>query len=198
MNARLADIANPIADRAKALVRGGAASILIAIDGRSGVGKSTIARYLRNVLNAALICGDDFFAGAVTAPTSPVDAAHLADGCIDRRRLRAVLTTLKSGRAVVFHAFDWDAFDGRLCTTQTRVEPRPVLILEGVYAGHPDLRDLADLLVLIDAPAEERDRRLLAREGALTQWERQWRHAEDWYFTHLSPADQFDLVISNA
>lgn len=44
-------------------------------------------------------------------------------------------------------------------------------------------------------PPQERERRLLAREGVLTPWERQWHRAEDWYFEHLARPEDFDALI---
>lgn len=43
---------------------------VVAIDGRSGVGKSTFARDLAERLGAALVEGDDFFAGGWPSATT--------------------------------------------------------------------------------------------------------------------------------
>lgn len=172
-----------------------APTCLIAIDGRSGVGKSTIAEQLAQRLDAALVSGDDFYAGGTEIHAgSPED---LADICIDRRRLGAVLKDLKAGRAVDYRAFDWDRFDESLSVEPVTIRPRPVVIAEGVYANHPDLGHLVDLSVLVRVPEAERARRLLDREGALTAWERQWHRAEDWYFATAARPEHFDVVIDN-
>lgn len=169
--------------------------VLVAIDGRSGVGKSTLADTLSAQLSCTVIHGDDFFAGGVEVHDLTPEA--LADICIDRRRLRAALETLKAGIAAHFAAFDWEAFDGRLLREESRLDPSPLLILEGVYTFHPDFRDLIDYAVLVDVSEAERTRRLLAREGEISDWERQWHRAEDWYFSELSRAEDFDEVIEN-
>jgi hypothetical protein len=36
---------------------------------------------------------------------------------------------------------------------------------------------------------------LLAREGSIGAWERQWHEAEEWYFTHLAPPHGFDAIL---
>ncbi|MEM0948185.1 MAG: hypothetical protein AAGK37_12315 [Pseudomonadota bacterium] len=168
---------------------------LIAIDGRSGTGKSTLAVQLARHLGATLVSGDDFFAGGTAV--LDLDDASLADICIDRARLRDVLGTLKSGWTATYKPFDWDAFDGSLAPVQTRLLPGPFLIVEGAYSTHPDLRPLIDIAVLVDLPAADRESRLIAREGHLGPWERQWHRAEDWYFNQLVPRENFDVRIVN-
>ena len=37
--------------------------------------------------------------------------------------------------------------------------------------------------------------RLLAREQSLTDWERQWHEAEEWYFANVAPAAGFDIIV---
>jgi hypothetical protein len=51
--------------------------------------------------------------------------------------------------------------------------------------------------VLLRVPDAVRLARLLAREGEIGPWESQWHEAEEWYFAHAVPADQFDLVLDN-
>ena len=169
--------------------------VLVAIDGRSGAGKSTIAGALAALVSCTLIRGDDFFAGGVEV--HDLTPETLAEICIDRTRLRNVLETLKARKPARYTAFDWEAFDGRLAQAETHLEPNKVLILEGVYAFHPDFRDLVDYSVLVETQDAERTRRLLAREGEISDWERQWHRAEDWYFAALSRAEDFDVVIEN-
>lgn len=167
--------------------------LIIGIDGRSGVGKSTLARRLAPVLGAVVIEGDAFFAGGVGMIAS--SAAERADVCIDRPKLRAVLEALRTGRTARFRAFDWEAFDGRLQAHAVEVPVTGRYILEGVYACHPDFHDLLDLKALTCANRTLRDERLLAREGVIGQWERQWHEAEDWYFEALMPDGHFDVRV---
>lgn len=166
---------------------------VVALDGRSGTGKSTLAARLATELDATVIDGDDFFAGGVDVrEDTPADRAR---DCIAWRRQRPVLEALRAGRTATYHAFDWDAFDGSLEADATQHAPRPVVILEGVYAARPELADLVDLRVLLRVSDEVRLARLLAREGALGPWEKQWHEAEEWYFAHSAPAASFDMIV---
>lgn len=176
------------------MARGRGLPFLVAIDGRSGVGKSTFADALCQNLDASLVSGDDFFAGGIGLLDCDPDV--LADICIDRQRLLSVLKTLKSNRAARYAPFDWDAFDGSLASPVT-VRPAPFIVLEGVYAHHPDLRKLVDYAVLLTVPLPERERRLQRREGEITAWERQWHRGEAWYFYNLAHPDNFNEVIEH-
>ena len=166
---------------------------IVALDGRSGSGKSTLARMLAAEGGVAVIAGDDFYAGGVGLRVdSPEDRVA---ACIDWTRQRAVLLALRDGREATWRAFDWDAFDGRLCKEPTVIAPRPVVVLEGVYAARPELADLVDLRLQVHVDDACREGRLLAREGTIGPWERQWHDAEAHYFTHIMPPAAFDAVL---
>ena len=175
--------------RAKGLGR----PYVIGVDGRSGAGKSTLAARLASALGACVLEGDDFFAGGVSLRRD--SAEERVRHCIDWRRQRPVLEALRAGRTASYFAFDWEVFDGRLEAEPRSLAPRAFVVFEGVYSTRPELRDLTDLRVLLRAKDEIRNARLLAREGTIGPWERQWHEAEDWYFTNLVPPDGFDVVL---
>jgi uridine kinase len=167
--------------------------VVVAIDGRSGVGKSTLAAQLAPLVGGTVIDGDDFYAGGVGILGDPLPAR--ASRCIDWQAQRRVLAALRRGEAAVYHAFDWDAFDGRLRPEVTRISAAPVILLEGVYSGRPELADLVDAAILVTVPDTVRHARLLGREGEIGPWELQWHEAEDWYFAHAAPKARFDLIL---
>jgi len=70
-----------------------------------------------------------------------------------------------------------------------------VVILEGVYSARPELRDLIDLRLLLRIDETTRYARLLAREGSIGAWERQWHEAEEHYFSAIVPDAYFDVII---
>ena len=175
------------------LARGLARPCVVALDGRSGAGKSTLAADIAGALDACVLDSDAFFAGGVAVRSdAPEDRVR---ACIDWKKQRPVLETLRSGREASYLAFDWDAFDGRLNTEPTFVEPRPIVLFEGVYTARPELADLIDLRVLLRVSETTRIARLLAREGSIGAWERQWHEAEEWYFTHLAPPEAFEVIL---
>ena len=167
--------------------------IVVAIEARSGVGKSTFARQIADEVDANVIQGDDFYAGGVTLrPDGPGERmAH----CIDWKRQRPVLEALRRSERAAWCRFDWDAFDGSLEASARTCDPPKVVLLEGVYCARHELRDLLDLRVLLRAPQALHIKQLVAREGSISPWEKQWLEAEDHYFASVVSADGFDLVL---
>lgn len=166
----------------------------VALDGRSASGKTTLAAALAEILGAAVIEGDDFYTGGTEARTEP--PVELVKLCIDWQEQRRVLEALRAGQAASWHAFDWEAFDGRICEDPTVLSPRPIVILEGVYASRPELDDLIDVKILVRADEALRESRLVAREGTITPWQRRWEAAEEYYFEFIRPPTSFDASAS--
>jgi uridine kinase len=77
--------------------------------------------------------------------------------------------------------------------------PRAIIILDGAYSARPELRDLIDLAVLVEAPETIRHERLAAREesGFLARWHARWDSAEEHYFTVVRPPEAFDLTLTS-
>ena len=183
------------------------APILMALDGPSGSGKSTLARVVAEALDATVVPSDDFFAAEISDAEwdmrSPRDRAAAG---LDWRRLRCeALEPLLAGMSAQWHAFDFEAGvrpDGTYAMRAdfTKRHPAAVIALEGAYSARPELSDLIDLAVLVDAPVQLRQTRLAAREAPsfLKAWHGRWDAAEAHYFTHVRPPSSFDLIVSTA
>lgn len=133
--------------------------LVIALDGPSAAGTSTLATDLGLRLAASVVEGDDFHRDMPEEQRWSLNAAQGVEEYFDWQRLRhEVLEPLCAGRLARYHPFSWrpgGGLDDRIVT----VAPTPVIIVEGVYTGRPQLRDLVDLAVLVETPAEERRRR---------------------------------------
>lgn len=173
--------------------------LLVALDGRSGVGKSSLASAVADRIGAVVIDGDDFYAGGPAEYWDALTAEQKTDRVIDWRRQRIVLEQLRRGSAASWHPYDWDADDGRRSSSRLTCQPGGVVILEGAYSTRPELADLLSLRVLLDLPRPERRRRLLAREGGQyrAEWEARWSESEDFYFGTVMPPSAFDLVLTS-
>lgn len=171
--------------------------LIVAIDGRSGAGKSTLAADLAAELGAAVIDGDDFYAGGTADEWGAMTPAERAEHCIDWRRQRLVLEPLARGEEATWHPYDWQQDDGRLSARSCSCRPAQVVILEGAYSARPELADLIDVRVMLDVPDEPRRERLLRREGEhyRAEWEARWASAEEYYFNNVMPPEAFDLVM---
>jgi uridine kinase len=171
--------------------------LVVAIDGRGGAGKSTLARAVAAEVGASAIEGDDFYAGGTAAEWDQRTAEDKAARCIDWPRQRAVLEAVRRGEAPTWRSYDWDAFDGRLAAEISHRPAAPIVIFEGVYSARPELADLLDLRVVLDTPTAIRRQQLLDREGDdhRADWEGRWAEAEDHYFGIVMPPEAFDLVL---
>jgi uridine kinase len=184
---------------------GRAAPFLLALDGPSGAGKSTLAAALAAALpSVVLVSSDDFYAAHVpSAEWDLMPPAERAAQAVDWRRLRVeALEPLKAGRPARWRPFDFEAVqaDGTYplrAAPEVRA-PAAVIVLDGAYSSRPELADLIDLSVLVEAPAAVRRTRLAAREPAafLVEWHARWDAAEAYFFGQVRPPSAFDLVVS--
>lgn len=171
--------------------------IVIAVDGRSGTGKSTLSAWIALHVGATLIDQDDFYAGGdidMWRHLTPREKAHRV---IDWRRVRTeALLPLRSGVQAHWHPFDWEAMEG-LASKPITAQPSRIVILDGAYSSRPELGDLIDLSILVTLPDAVRRERLQKREGEgfISEWFSIWDEAEEYYFGTVRPSDTFDLVI---
>jgi uridine kinase len=191
-SAALMRAAEMIVSEVRRLAVGRDTPLLVALDGCSGAGKSTLAVLISAQLGAALVQGDDFYApnpwDATWEARGP--AARVAEG-INWRRLRAeALEPLLAGKPARWHA--------ALASLVVEREPTAIVVLEGLTSTRPELTDLIDVAVLVDAPIGVQHRRLEARWGkALAETPHvRWHLAEEYYFTQVRPASTFDLVVT--
>ncbi|MED6046615.1 MULTISPECIES: nucleoside/nucleotide kinase family protein [Rothia] len=149
------------------------APLVLAVDGRSGAGKTSLAARLAAAAAARCPAGVVLF--------------HLEDlypgwdGLTEGVRLwTEMLTRLLDGRDAAWRAWDWAA--GAPDPAERILSAEAALIIaEGVGAsapGHPEV--VPDLTVWLQLPAAQRRRRALARDGELYRphWER-WAAQED-------------------
>lgn len=180
--------------------------VIVALDGGSGCGKSTIAKCVAKELDAGIVPCDDFFAANITDKQWDArTAVERANDAIDWRRLRSdVLEPLIAGGITRWQAFDFESgklADGTYAMSNDikTLEPRPIIILDGIYSARQELSDLVDLSILIDVPIAVRHARLAEREEVsfLKAWHERWDGAELWYLTVAKPPESFDLVITH-
>ena len=166
--------------------------LLVAIDGGSASGKTTLAALLARVYDCNVFHMDDFF----LRPEQRT-AERLAEpgGNVDRERFyEAVLSSLKAGKTVTFRRYD--------CQTQTlaapaTIAPKALNIVEGAYSMHPLLADSYGLTVFLRVPPEVQRARILARNGPEVgeRFFTQWIPLEQRYFDALDPAGRCDLIL---
>lgn len=170
---------------------------VVALDGMSGTGKTTIAKKVAHRLDAVNVLCDDFFTGGRNSLWAKKSTREMIDNAIDWRRLRReVIEPLKAGKAASWHPFNWKAFGGLDSKTIT-AQPKQVVILDGAYTARKELSDVVDYTILITLPHEARVRRVIEREGEAysKDWHDTWQASMDYYFTVMRPPESFDLIV---
>jgi uridine kinase len=157
---------------------------LIGIDGPSGAGKSTIAQPVAAALGAPIVEIDDFVSWVDFAGWWP-------------RFDEQVVTPLLAGRDARYQVRDWanDEFGDALAGWKT-VARHPFVVLEGVTCTRRDVADRLAVRVWVDAPAKERLRRGIARDGESHRalWER-WMTEESAFFAEDSTRERADVIV---
>jgi para-aminobenzoate synthetase len=179
--------------------------LLVALDGPSGTGKSTLAAKIAVGIECAVIPLDDFFAAHI--PDHYWDEfthKEKLDKIFDWERLRThALEPLLAGEPARWHAFDFvsglraDGTYGMLGEPVV-LQPAEIILLEGAYSTAPAIFDLIDLSVFVDAPLDVRHARTAEREDPefLAKWRARWETFEEYYFTQVRRPEAFDLVIA--
>ena len=152
------------------------APVIIAIDGRSGAGKTTLAielvARLREHHKVSLFHLEDIYPGW----------NGLAAGI--ERYVSTVLQPLQHGKPAEWVSWDWNRhYDGETRTTQ----PAEIVLVEGVGAAAEAARPFLAAVIWADSPEHDRRSRALERDGASyepywDQWaaqEQEWLAADD-------------------
>ena len=138
---------------------------VVAIDGRSGAGKTSLAAELSGRLDAPVVSLEDLYGGW--------DGLERGIDLL----VSAVLEPLAAGRAARAPKYDWLA---REWAAPTVIEPADIVIVEGVGAGARRAAVRESVLVWLEVPAPLRRRRALDRDGETfaPYWD-QWAAQED-------------------
>jgi uridine kinase len=137
--------------------------IFVGIAGGSASGKTSLARALARALpqeGHVLVEQDAYYRSLshlAIAERAQTNFDH--PDAFDWELLRHQITELLAGRAVNAPVYDYAVHDRS--ATPRRLEPAPLILLEGILAFHdPALRELMDIKVFVDTPS---DLRLLRR-----------------------------------
>lgn len=165
---------------------------VIAIDGRCGAGKSTIAARLAEELNATLFHMDDYFLRP--EQRTPERFSTPGENIDHERFLKEILIPLKEGRTITYSPYS--------CTTQTlldpiTVTPADIVIVEGSYALHPTLRAYYDLRVFLTLFPREQEARIRARNGDAIwpMFKNRWIPMEEAYHIYCEVEKYSDLIL---
>lgn len=167
---------------------------IIAIDGNSAAGKTTLASALADRFDCNVFHMDDYY---IPDEKKTAERLEEAGGNVDRERFRdEIIAGILRNKDFTYNQFD--------CKTQSlltpvKISPRKLNIVEGAYCMHPDLAYCYDLKIFLALDFEEQSRRILLRNGPVAheRFLNQWIPLENRYFNDLNIKESCDIVIKN-
>jgi hypothetical protein len=165
---------------------------IVALEGGSASGKTTLAAILAAVYGCNVFHMDDFF---LRPEQRTNERLSQIGGNIDYERFgEEVLAPLLKNEAVGYKPFD--------CSMQTFAEPITVspnrlTVVEGVYSMHPAFGEYYDLSVFLKIdPVNQKERILVRNSPAFAKrFFEEWIPLEDVYFAKTKILERADLVL---
>ena len=167
--------------------RTGERGMVLAVDGRSSSGKTTLAARVQAAV-----------AGSVVVHTDDIAWWHSRFGWAGLL-MEGILIPVRQGQPVSFQPPGW-AEHGRAGSIDVPASC-PLLIVEGVGAGRREAAHLVDALIWVQSDREEAGRRSLARVGRpggprTVQDLREWMAEEEPFLAGQRPWERADLVAA--
>lgn len=181
----------PIFTRVDELLRRDGAAI-IAIEGGSASGKTTLASSLSAIYNCNVIHVDDFF---LRPEQRTAERLEETGGNMDRERFaEEVLSSLSRGETVRYRPFNCSV---QALGDEVVLEPKRLTVVEGAYSLHPAFGRYFDLAVLLDIGSDYQRERILKRNSPqfATRFFNEWIPMENRYFTETDIRSRVDLVL---
>ena len=165
--------------------------VIIAIDGRCGAGKSTLAARLAELCGGNVFHMDDFF---LRPEQRMPERFAEPGGNVDRERFAAeVLAPLENGSRFSYRPF---VCRNMALGDTVEVEPKTVSFIEGAYSMHPELAGAYDLTVFLSVSPELQHERIMRRNGERSRdfFER-WIPFEEKYFREMDVPARCGLIF---
>lgn len=166
--------------------------LIVAIDGGSASGKTTLASLICEAFDAVVFHMDDFF---LPFEMRTSERLSEAGGNVHRERfLSEVLLPLSRKEAVMYRKFD--------CSCGTLSEPisatpKRLTVIEGAYSLHPELCSYYDFTVLLEVDKKMQAQRILERDASKAErFFNEWIVYEDTYFEKTGIRSRCDLIIN--
>ncbi len=172
--------------------------LVVGLTGGIGAGKSLVARYFAE-LGAVVISADDLARQAIERGTPGFDAVValfgdeiLKEGDIDRRALGDIVfkdATKRKELESIIHPIVQTEFG----LARKLISPDEILIYEIPLLVETDAKDKFDLIITVEAPVAEREKRLLNRGLLASQISARINAQAD----EQARRDLADIVIEN-
>ncbi|MEI6285369.1 MAG: AAA family ATPase [Bacillota bacterium] len=167
----------------------------IAIDGCGGSGKSTFAEKIATLdERVKVIHVDDLYLPSNQRANCKNSVVHIGGSYDLERLLTQIITPYRQGLPARYQKYNWVEDE---LVEWDEIMPGQLLVIEGVYSLHRQLRGSYECTIWVDCPREERLRRGIERDGEALRdfWENEWMPLEDEYLITMQPRHCADYVI---
>ena len=168
-------------------------TVVIALEGGSASGKTTLAMELQQRYGCSVFHMDDFF---LRPEQRTKERLAQVGGNVDRERFyEEVVLPLNKGETIEYRRFDCSTFT---LLPAVKIEVNKLVIIEGAYSTHPALGKYYDLSVFLEVEPELQKERILKRNGRekAERFFQEWIPMEQNYFEAFGVKERCDLVIS--
>ncbi|MCQ2524850.1 MAG: uridine kinase [Lachnospiraceae bacterium] len=164
--------------------------VIVAIDGRCGSGKTTLAMKLSEIIDCTVFHMDDFF---LRKEQRTSERLKTPGEFVDHERfLEEILIPIKEHRTVYLRRFCHDTFEPG---EAEEMAVRPIVIVEGTYSCNVNLKNYYDMTVFMTTDSTTQLERLKRRNpDKYDMFVEKWIPLEEMYFDTFSPKDCFDIV----
>ena len=168
-------------------------TVNIAIDGNSGVGKSTLANLIGEKFDSNIFHMDDFF---LTPNLKTEERLNEVGGNVDYVRFNdEVISGIKSKETFKYQLYNCKKLE---LDDIVVIQPKRLNIIEGSYSMHSTLIKNYDLKIFLQINELEQIERILKRNGPvmLKKFINEWIPKENIYFEKMRIKEKADLIFN--
>ena len=166
--------------------------VILAVEGGSASGKSTLGAILASAYGCNVIHTDDFF---LQMHQRTPERFTEVGGNLDRERFYdEVVCGLDGGKEFAYRKFDCSTMSLGECVAVT---PKRLTVVEGAYSMHPYFGEYYDLSVFLDITPELQRKRILKRNpGMAERFFGEWIPLERAYIEGTNIKQRCDMIIA--
>lgn len=171
------------------------APTIIAIEGRCGSGKSSLATMLAETFDCNVFHMDDFF---LPFEMKTKERLSQCGGNVYYERFKAeVIKPLQNREAVTYRPYS--CLSGTLGEAR-HVSFKKITIVEGSYCLHPTISKYYDYKIFLDLNSQVQQKRILSRNGEkmFRNFREKWIPMEEYYFLNLNIEAQCNIVVDTS